>query len=85
MPTIAIVDGILILLYFNDHAPAHFHAQGADFHARIRIEDGEIIEVEGRVSAGNRRRLREWTLAHRDDLIENWNAVRAGKPPRRLD
>jgi hypothetical protein len=27
MPTIAIVDGILILLYFNDHAPAHFHAQ----------------------------------------------------------
>jgi hypothetical protein len=40
MPTIAIVDGILILLYFNDHAPAHFHAQGADFHAQIRIEDG---------------------------------------------
>ena len=38
MPTIAIVDGILILLYFNDHMPAHFHAQGADFHARIRIE-----------------------------------------------
>jgi hypothetical protein len=31
MPTIAIVDGILILLYFNDHMAAHFRAQGADF------------------------------------------------------
>jgi hypothetical protein len=40
MPTIAIVDGILTSLYFNDRAPAHFHAQGADFHAQIRIEDG---------------------------------------------
>jgi len=36
MPTIAVVDGILIILYFNDHAPPHFHAQGSDFHARIR-------------------------------------------------
>jgi Domain of unknown function (DUF4160) len=48
MPTIAIVDGILILLYFNDHMAAHFHAQGADFHARIRIETGEVIESSGR-------------------------------------
>jgi hypothetical protein len=31
MPTIAIVDGILILLYFNDHAPAHFHAKALNF------------------------------------------------------
>ena len=45
MPTIAIVDGVLILLYFNDHAPPHFHAQGADFHARIRIEDGTVLEM----------------------------------------
>jgi hypothetical protein len=49
MPTIAIVDGILILLYFNDHVPAHFRAQGADFHARIRIEDGEVVESDGRI------------------------------------
>ncbi len=31
MPTIAIVDGILIVLYFNDHAPPHFHPRGAIF------------------------------------------------------
>jgi hypothetical protein len=26
MPTIAIVDGIKIQMFYNDHAPAHFHA-----------------------------------------------------------
>jgi hypothetical protein len=52
MPTIAIVDGILIVLYFNDHVPPHFHARGADFHARIRIDDGSVIEVEGRIQHG---------------------------------
>jgi hypothetical protein len=59
---IAVVDGILILLllYFNDHPPAHFHAQGADFHARIRIDDGEVLDVDGRMSPRQRRRLKEW-------------------------
>jgi hypothetical protein len=85
MPTIAIVDGILIILYFNDHAPPHFHAQGADFHARIRIDDGGVIDVEGRISPRQQRRLRDWALARRDELMDNWRSVRAGEVPRRLD
>lgn len=85
MPTIAIVDGVLILLYFNDHAPPHFHAQGADFHARVRIDDGRVIDYEGRMTPRQQRNLLEWTLVHRDDLMENWHTVRAGKTPRRLD
>jgi hypothetical protein len=85
MPTIAVVDGILIILYFNDHAPPHFHAQGADFHARIRIDGGGVIDAEGRMSPRQQRRLRDWTLAHRDELMDNWLKVRAGEAPRRLD
>jgi hypothetical protein len=85
MPTIAVVDGILIILYFNDHAPPHFHARGAEFHARIRIDDGSILDTEGRISPRQQRRLREWTLAHRDELMDNWRTVRAGEVPRRLD
>ena len=26
MPTIAIVDGVKIQMFYNDHTPAHFHA-----------------------------------------------------------
>jgi len=67
MPTIAVVDGILIILYFNDHAPPHFHAQGSDFHARIRIEDGGVIDVEGRMSSRQHRRLRDTGSSKRTD------------------
>ncbi len=85
MPTIAIVEGILILLYFNDHAPPHFHAQGPDFRARVRIEDGTILDSEGNLSSRHRRRLLERTLPQRADLLENWVIVRTGNVPRRLD
>ena len=30
MPTISMFYGILIRMYFNDHAPAHFHVQYAE-------------------------------------------------------
>ncbi|WP_428668700.1 DUF4160 domain-containing protein [Reyranella sp.] len=41
--------------------------------------------MEGRISARHRRRLLEWTLAHQQELMENWTYVRAGEVPRRLD
>jgi hypothetical protein len=37
MPTISEFFGILILMYYNDHAPAHFHARYGDYEALIRI------------------------------------------------
>jgi hypothetical protein len=55
------------------------------FMREFALMTAKIIEVDGRVSTRHRRRLREWTLAHRDGLMENWQAVRAGKSPRRLD
>ena len=31
MPTISTFYGILIRMFFNDHAPPHFHVQYAEF------------------------------------------------------
>ena len=31
--------GIVIQMYFNDHAPPHFHARYGEFEATIKIED----------------------------------------------
>lgn len=39
MPTISEFFGILILMYYNDHAPPHFHAKYAEYEALIRIEE----------------------------------------------
>jgi len=38
MPTISQFLGILIRMYFNDHAPPHFHALYNEHEAVIRIE-----------------------------------------------
>jgi hypothetical protein len=31
-------------MFFNDHDPPHFHVRYQQFRARVRIEDGQIID-----------------------------------------
>jgi len=47
MPTIAFVDGIAIILFWNDHDPPHFHAESSAFKARILIADASLIDSKG--------------------------------------
>lgn len=44
MPTISQFFGILIRMYFDDHAPAHFHAKYNEFQVVIGIERLEVLE-----------------------------------------
>ncbi len=44
MPVISSFYGILIKMYFGDHAPPHFHAEYAEFVAQISINDFAVIE-----------------------------------------
>ncbi len=37
MPTISEFLGILIVMYYNDHAPPHFHAKYGEHEALIQI------------------------------------------------
>jgi len=37
VPTISSFYGILIRMFFNDHAPPHFHVQYAEFKATVDI------------------------------------------------
>jgi len=43
MPTISVFYGIVIRMYFNDHAPPHFHARYGEFEATIKIEDLAVL------------------------------------------
>jgi Domain of unknown function (DUF4160) len=63
-------------MYFNDHGPPHFHAQHADGHAKIGIDNLEPIE-----NSLPRRQLRfvlAWAELHQAELYENWRRARAG-------
>ena len=46
MPTISSFYGILIRMFYNDHAPPHFHARYGGFEATIEIENLAVMEGE---------------------------------------
>lgn len=83
MPTISTFYGIRVLMYFNDHEPAHFHATYAGRSVKIEIETGRVLEGSLRPRA--MRLLREWRNLHLDELRDNWLRAREGAPLSKID
>ncbi|MDQ6437078.1 DUF4160 domain-containing protein [Mesorhizobium sp. LHD-90] len=83
MPTVAVVDGIRIVIFSNDHDPPHFHAYLAEHTLRVEIASGMVMGRKG--PAAMESKLSAWTAAHRWELMEAWTAVRQGRAPRRID
>ena len=76
MPTISRFMGIIITMYFDDHAPARFHARAAEHNAKVRIDTLEVIASDLR-----RRELRlvlAWAEMHAEELDSNWRRAREG-------
>jgi Domain of unknown function (DUF4160) len=78
VPTIAYFYGIAIRMFFQDHPPPHLFAAYSGHEANVSILTGEVIE--GHLPANAARLVREWTLAHRRELEDNWKRARAGQP-----
>lgn len=82
MPIIAFFYGIAIRMFFNDHAPAHFHAYHGDHEAKFDIETGEMIG--GRLPAAQRRLVQRWIAMYKTELRAAWSAVRGDMTPERI-
>lgn len=74
MPEISRFFGIVIKMFYNDHAPPHFHAEYGEEEALFNIHTLEILE--GHLSKRAKMLVVEWALEHRDELIGNWNKAR---------
>jgi len=82
VPTIAIVDGVAIRFYPDEHPPPHFHAVFAEFAAQIRIAPPELLR--GSLPATKLKAVLSWAGRNREGLMEAWLALEAGRKPRRL-
>lgn len=71
MPTISEFFGILILMYFNDHAPPHFHARYGEYEALVQINP--IGLLKGDLPPRALSLVIEWAKIHQDELMEDWN------------
>ena len=83
MPVVAIVDGVLIMLFFNDHDPPHFHVEYGEFQAKVSIATLKIIE--GDIPPDKRNRVLEWAGRHQEDLSAAWKATRNKQKPGRIE
>ena len=76
MPEISRFYGIVIVLYYRDHEPPHFHALYGGAEGIVRIDDGA---VSGNLPGRARRMVLDWLEQHREELRANWARARARK------
>lgn len=78
MPGISEFFGIIIYVYYNDHAPPHFHAEYAEHEALFRIDTLDLHS--GSLPNRARALVLEWASIHRSELMENWELAQQGLP-----
>ena len=77
MPTIAIVDGVTIMIYPRDHQPPHIHAKYAEFECLLRIYNGE--KLRGDLPTKKFEAVQNWLEIHRRDVAFVWEEMRQGR------
>lgn len=80
MPELSRFFGIVIVMYWRDHNPPHFHATYGGDEALISL-DGVVLS--GKLPRRALSLVLEWLALHRRELTENWELAcerRALKP-----
>jgi hypothetical protein len=71
MPTLSIFFGIVIRMYYDDHAPPHFRAIYGEFEAHIGLDPLEVIK--GKLPRRALALVLDWAELHASELRENWD------------
>ena len=82
MPSISQFFGIVIRMFFNDHAPPHFHVQYNEFKAVVNI--AHLAVTEGKLPRRAQELVLDWAELHRAELLENWDLCRAKQQPKKI-
>ena len=78
MPELCRFFGIVIAMFYDDHAPPHFHVRYGRFRAIVAIET--LAVIEGSLSPRVRGLVTEWAALHQDELRQAWQAARRHEP-----
>jgi hypothetical protein len=82
MPTVAVIDGVRIELYADEHPPPHFHARYAEHVAQIEIGSGRVIK--GSLPHPQLRKVLDWACSKTPQLTEAWAALERKQKPGRI-
>ncbi len=76
MPEISRFYGLVILMYYNDHEPAHFHVRYQEYEVTINILTGE---TKGKMSKTALKLVFKWMVMHKNELLKNWELCKQRK------
>lgn len=79
MPEISRFLGIIVLMYFNEHEPPHFHVRYNEYQAVLCIRTLNVLA--GELPARVRGLVEEWAEVHRDSLMQMWRSKDFRKLP----
>ena len=79
MPEISRFFGIVIRMFYNDHAPPHFHGEYGEHEVLIEIETLHVYA--GSLPSRALALVHEWATAHQDELRKDWTLARGGRLP----
>ncbi len=82
MPTISIFYGIVIQMFWKDHAPPHFHALYGEYEAQIDIRTLQVIE--GRLPRRALQLVLDWAELHKTELLEDWELCTRMQTPKKI-
>lgn len=72
MPIIGKIKGIILRMFFADHAPPHFHATNNEREGLFGIDDLEMFK--GDLKTKDQKDVKEWAEPRKTKLKEMWDS-----------
>ena len=82
MPTISVFYGIVIQMFWADHAPPHFHALYGEHEALVDIRT--LAVIRGSLPRRALALVLEWAAQHRGELMEDWTLCESMQQPKKI-
>ena len=82
MPEVSRFYGIVVQIFYSDHAPPHFHAKYAGKEILVSIRDMTVLE--GRLPPRALGMVMEWAAINQAELLDAWNQAQQHESPGKI-
>ena len=82
MPELCRFFGIIITMFYDDHAPPHFHVRYGEHKAIMAIDS--LMLLEGHLPPRALGLVAEWGALHQDELRDDWTLAEHRAPLKKI-
>jgi hypothetical protein len=72
MPVIGKIQGIILRMFYADHAPPHFHATHSEKEGLFKLDDLEMLR--GDLATKDQKKVKKWAEPRKAKLKEMWKS-----------